>query len=48
MKIKEDKFLECDNVRPNLPYLPKMYSFRFFSINLRNISYPHLFNLYPS
>lgn len=27
---------------PNLPYLPKMYYFRFFSINLVNFSYPHL------
>ena len=27
---------------PSMPYLPKMYYFRFFSINLVNFSYPHL------
>ena len=27
---------------PNMPYLPKMYDFRFFSINLVNFFYPHL------
>jgi len=32
---------------PNMPYLPKMYDFRFFSINLVNFSYQHLLEYLP-
>ena len=33
---------ECNNVGTSVPYLPKMYDFRFFYINLLNFSYPRL------
>ena len=32
---------------PNMPYLPKMYDFRFIFINLMNFSYAHLLEYLP-
>ena len=32
---------------PSLPYLSRMYDFKFFSINLVNFSYPHLLKYLP-
>ena len=34
-------------LRPSMPYFPKMYYFKYFSINQMNFSYPHLLEYLP-